>query len=144
RIPVWSVPHVLLLATQGVQRKISIKPPPRIRAIMARIVHTVDAEVTRADNSLLAAGKSTTSSVPRPNLLALPSKNLRRRDVFSQDILAGPPILYPIFYGPSLIETFRGGHLLYFPTVNPECSLPPDKDISIPGYMENGWHCEPP
>ncbi|KAF3425894.1 hypothetical protein E2986_09897 [Frieseomelitta varia] len=93
---IWSVPHVLLLATQGVQRKISIKPPPRIRAIMARIVHTVDAEVTRADNSLLAAGKSTTSSVPRPNLLALPSKNLRRRDVFSQDILAGPPILYPI------------------------------------------------
>lgn len=96
RIPGSSVPHVLLLATQGVQRKISIKPPPRIRAIMARIVHTVEAEVTRADNSLLAAGKSTTSSVPRPNLLALPSKNLRRRDAFSQDILAGPPILFPI------------------------------------------------
>lgn len=90
------MPHVLLLATQGVQRKISIKPPPRIRAIMARIVHTVEAEVTRADNSLLAAGKSTTSSVPRPNLLALPSKNLRRRDAFSQDILAAPPILFPI------------------------------------------------
>ncbi|XP_033351486.1 uncharacterized protein LOC117234423, partial [Bombus vosnesenskii] len=82
-----NVPHVLLLVTQGAQKKINIVPPPRIKAIMAKIVHTVEAAVTRADNSLLAAGKPTTSSVLKPNLLVLLSKNLRRRDAFSQDIL---------------------------------------------------------
>ncbi|XP_043589773.1 uncharacterized protein LOC122570895 [Bombus pyrosoma] len=75
------------LVTQGAQKKINIVPPPRIKAIMAKIVHTVEAAVTRADNSLLAAGKPTTSSVLKPNLLVLLSKNLRRRDAFSQDIL---------------------------------------------------------
>lgn len=83
----YNEPHVLLLVTQGAQKKISSTPPPRIKAIIARMVHTVEAEVTRVDSSLLAAGRSTTSSVFKPNLLALPNKNLRRRDAFSQDIL---------------------------------------------------------
>lgn len=54
---------------------------------MAKIVHVLEAEVIRVDNSLLLAGSSTTSSGFKPNLLALLSKNLRRRDAFSQDIL---------------------------------------------------------
>ncbi|XP_017765345.1 PREDICTED: uncharacterized protein LOC108554545 [Eufriesea mexicana] len=83
----YNEPHVLLLVTQGAQKKISSTPPPRIKAIIAKIVHAVEAEVTRVDSSLLAAGRSTTSSVFKPNLLALLSKNLRRRDAFSQDIL---------------------------------------------------------
>lgn len=78
--------HVLLLAAQGAQKKIRTAPPPRIKASMAKIVHTVEKGVTRVDSNLLAAGKSTISSVLKPDLLALPSKNLRRLDAFSQDI----------------------------------------------------------
>lgn len=78
--------HVLLLAAQGAQKKIRTAPPPRIKASMAKIVHTVEKGVTQVDSNLLAAGKSTISSVLKPNLLALPSKNLRRLDAFSQDI----------------------------------------------------------
>lgn len=78
--------HVLLLAAQGAQKKIRTAPPPRIKASIAKIVHTVEKGVTRVDSNLLAAGKSTISSVLKPDLLALPSKNLRRLDAFSQDI----------------------------------------------------------
>lgn len=78
--------HVLLLVAQGAQKKIRTAPPPRIKASMAKIVHTVEKGVTRVDSSLLAAGKSTISSMLKPDLLALPSKSLRRLDAFSQDI----------------------------------------------------------
>lgn len=78
--------HVLFLVAQGAQKKIRTAPPPRIKASMAKIVHTVEKGVTRVDSSLLAAGKSTISSMLKPDLLALPSKSLRRLDALSQDI----------------------------------------------------------
>ena len=53
---------------------------------MAKIVQAVEEDVTRAERSLLTAGSSTTSSVLKPSLLVLLSKNLNRRDAFSQDM----------------------------------------------------------
>lgn len=60
-------------------------PPPRMSTIIAKVVHTVEVEVTRVGTSLFIVGNSATSSVVRPHLLALAIKDLRRRDAFSQD-----------------------------------------------------------
>ncbi|XP_028050189.1 uncharacterized protein LOC114255491 [Monomorium pharaonis] len=60
--------------------------PPKARAIIARVVHVVELEVTRFGTSLFIVGNSTTSSVDRPHLLALAISDLRRRDAFSQDL----------------------------------------------------------
>nr|XP_012151834.1 PREDICTED: uncharacterized protein LOC105663961 [Megachile rotundata] len=81
-----SDPHVLALAIQGAHKKTSTTPPPMIRATIAKIVHEVEDGITRAERSLLAVGSSVNSSVLKPSLLALLSKNLNRRDAFSQDI----------------------------------------------------------
>ncbi|XP_076289749.1 uncharacterized protein LOC143213611 [Lasioglossum baleicum] len=99
--------HAALFTRQGAQRKANTIPPARIKAIMARIVHVLEAEVTRVDNSLLLAGSSTTSSVFRPSLLALPSKNLRRRDAFSQDILNRIDVLLLSLFGDAFHKVFR-------------------------------------
>ncbi|KYN12471.1 PREDICTED: uncharacterized protein LOC108767201 [Trachymyrmex cornetzi] len=62
-----------------------IIPPPKTRAIIAKVVHGVELEVTRVGTSFFIAGNSATSSVVKPHLLALAIRDLRRRDAFSQD-----------------------------------------------------------
>ncbi|RLU19634.1 hypothetical protein DMN91_008191 [Ooceraea biroi] len=62
----------------------TMMPPPRIRAIIVKVVHVAEVEV---GTSLFVAGSSTTSSVVRPHLFALAIRDLRRRDAFSQDFL---------------------------------------------------------
>lgn len=61
-------------------------PPPKIRAIIAKVVHRAELERTRVGTSLFIAGSSATSSVVKPHLLALAIRDLRRRDAFSQDL----------------------------------------------------------
>ncbi|KAL6429546.1 hypothetical protein ACFW04_007475 [Cataglyphis niger] len=61
--------------------------PPRIRTIIAKVVHAVEFGMTRLGINLFIAGNSATSLVVRPHLLALAIKDLRRRDAFSQDFL---------------------------------------------------------
>lgn len=60
--------------------------PPKIRAIIAKVVHMAELEVTRVGTSFFIAGNSVTSSVVKPHLLALAIRDLRRRDAFSQDL----------------------------------------------------------
>ncbi|XP_012059875.1 PREDICTED: uncharacterized protein LOC105623084 [Atta cephalotes] len=62
-----------------------IIPLPKTRAIIAKVVHGVEFEVTRVGTSFFIAGNSATSSVVKPHLLALAIRDLRRRDAFSQD-----------------------------------------------------------
>lgn len=80
-------PHVLFFVMQGAQMYARIIPPPKTRAIIAKVVHVAELEVTRVGTSLFIAGNSATSSVAKPHLLALAIRDLRRRDAFSQDLL---------------------------------------------------------
>jgi len=82
-----SRPHVVL-EMQGAQMySRSTMPAPRIRAIVAKVVHVAEVEVARAGSSLFVAGSSTTSSAVKPHLFALAMRERRRRDAFSQDFL---------------------------------------------------------
>lgn len=76
----------LFLVIQGAQMYARTIPPPKIKAIIAKVVHVVGLEVIRVGTSLFIAGSSATSSVVKPHLLALEISDLRRRDAFSQDL----------------------------------------------------------
>lgn len=72
---------------QGAQMYARTMPPPKIRTIIAKVVHVAELGMTRLGTSLFIAGNSATSSVVRSHLLALAIRDLRRRDAFSQDFL---------------------------------------------------------
>ncbi|XP_018405457.1 PREDICTED: uncharacterized protein LOC108781847 [Cyphomyrmex costatus] len=64
---------------------VRIIPPPKTRAIIAKVVHMFELEVTRVGTSFFIVGNSATSSVVKPHLLVLAIRDLKRRDAFSQD-----------------------------------------------------------
>lgn len=81
-----SASSYLFLVMQGAQIYARTIPPPKTKAIIAKVVHVAEFVVTRVGTSLFIAGNSTTSSVVKPHLLALAISDLRRRDAFSQDL----------------------------------------------------------
>lgn len=86
----WSVALLgssyLFLVIQGAQMYARTIPPPKIKAIITKVVQVAEFEVIRVGTSFFIAGNSATSSVVKPHLLALAINDLRRRDAFSQDL----------------------------------------------------------
>lgn len=81
-----SASSYLFLVIHGAQMYAKTIPPPKIKAIIAKVVHVADLGVIRVGTSRFIAGSSATSSVVKPHLLALAISDLRRRDAFSQDL----------------------------------------------------------
>ncbi|TGZ49984.1 Uncharacterized protein DBV15_11608 [Temnothorax longispinosus] len=81
-----STSSYLFLVIQGAQMYARTIPLPKIKAIIAKVVHVAEPEVIRVGTSFFIAGNSATSLVVKPHLLALAISDLRRRDAFSQDL----------------------------------------------------------